>query len=77
MDDLQLVGEQLNIQREGEVFVLDPKDGFKVDATGNRLWPNGKPMLNSSGKLVWDDGTVMLGADGKLSKKVDPSKPPS
>ncbi len=30
MDDLQLVGEQLNIQREGEVFVLDPKNGFKV-----------------------------------------------
>jgi hypothetical protein len=30
MDDLQLVGEELNIQREGEVFVLDPKAGFKV-----------------------------------------------
>ncbi len=29
-DDLQLVGEQLNIQREGEVFVLNPKDGFRV-----------------------------------------------
>jgi hypothetical protein len=30
MDDLQLVGEQLKIQREGEVFVVDPKAGFKV-----------------------------------------------
>jgi len=30
VDDLQLVREALNIQREGEVFVLDPKDGFKV-----------------------------------------------
>src|SRR4051794_5273079 len=30
VDDLQLVGEQMNIQREGEVFVLDPKAGFKV-----------------------------------------------
>ncbi len=30
MDDLQLVGEQLGIQREGEVFVLEPKSGFKV-----------------------------------------------
>jgi hypothetical protein len=30
MDDLQLVGEQLNIQRDGEVFVIDPKSSFKV-----------------------------------------------
>jgi hypothetical protein len=30
MDDLQLVGEQLGVQREGEVFVITPKDGFKV-----------------------------------------------
>ena len=30
MDDLQLVGEQLNIQREGEVFVIDPQAGFKL-----------------------------------------------
>jgi peroxiredoxin len=29
-DDLQLVGEQLNIRREGEVFVIVPKEGFKV-----------------------------------------------
>jgi hypothetical protein len=30
MDDLQLVGEQLGVQREGEVFVITPKDGFKI-----------------------------------------------
>jgi hypothetical protein len=30
MDDLQLVGEQLGVQREGEVFVLNPKKGFEV-----------------------------------------------
>jgi mono/diheme cytochrome c family protein len=46
MDDLQLVGEQMNIQREGEVFVLDPKDGFKVAYRGplddrfNKAAPN-------------------------------------
>ena len=34
MDDLQLVAEQMNIRREGEVFVLDPKDGFKVAYRG-------------------------------------------
>ena len=30
MDELQLVGEQLGISREGEVFVVAPKTGFKV-----------------------------------------------
>src|SRR5262245_36329482 len=30
MDELQLVGEQMGIQREGEVYVLNPKDNFKV-----------------------------------------------
>jgi hypothetical protein len=34
MDDLQLVGEQMNIRREGEVFVLDPKADFKVAYRG-------------------------------------------
>ena len=34
MDDLQLVGEQLGVQREGEVFVLDPKDGFRIAYRG-------------------------------------------
>jgi hypothetical protein len=30
MDDTQLVGEQLGVRREGEVFVLDPKNGFRI-----------------------------------------------
>ena len=30
MDELQLVGEQLGIAREGEIFVVAPKTGFKV-----------------------------------------------
>jgi hypothetical protein len=30
MDELQLVGEDLGVQRDGEVFVLEPKTGFKV-----------------------------------------------
>ena len=34
MDDLQLVGEQMNIQRDGEVFVLDPKAGFRIAYRG-------------------------------------------
>ena len=34
MDDLQLVGEQMGIQRDGEVFVLDPKGAFKIAYRG-------------------------------------------
>ncbi len=30
VDELQLVGESLGIQREGEVFVITPKDGFAI-----------------------------------------------
>jgi peroxiredoxin len=30
VDELQLVGESLGVQREGEVFVVEPKSGFKI-----------------------------------------------
>ncbi len=30
MDELQLVGESLGVQREGEVFVVDPQSGFRI-----------------------------------------------
>jgi hypothetical protein len=30
MDDLQLVGEQLGVEHDGEVFVINPKDGFSI-----------------------------------------------
>jgi hypothetical protein len=30
MDDLQLVGEQLGVEHDGEVFVINPKDGFTI-----------------------------------------------
>ncbi len=30
MDELQLVGEDLGVKREGEVFVIEPKSGFKI-----------------------------------------------
>jgi mono/diheme cytochrome c family protein len=69
--------ELLEVVRHERETISGEKDTFKVDATGARLWPNGKPMLNSSGKLVWDDGELMFDEDGKLSKPVDPAKPPS
>lgn len=30
VDELQLVGESLGVQREGEIFVITPKDGFRI-----------------------------------------------
>lgn len=30
VDELQLVGESLGVQREGEIFVVDPKNGFRI-----------------------------------------------
>ncbi len=30
MDELQLVGESLGVQKDGEVFIIDPKKNFKV-----------------------------------------------
>ena len=30
VDELQLVGDSLGVQREGEVFIVEPKSGFKI-----------------------------------------------
>jgi len=30
VDELQLVGESLGVQKEGEIFVVDPKNSFKI-----------------------------------------------
>ncbi len=30
VDELQLVGESLGVQREAEIFVIDPKNGFRI-----------------------------------------------
>jgi mono/diheme cytochrome c family protein len=42
----------------------DPK---QVDAAGNMLWPNGKPMLDTAGKLITPDGQPLFDADNKLT----------
>ncbi len=34
MDEYQLVGESLGVQREGEVFVIDPKNAFSIAYRG-------------------------------------------
>lgn len=64
------------VRHEREIIGKEDPTLFAVDPAGNRMWGNGKPMLNDSGKLVWDDGTAMFDAtSGELTQKVDPTKP--
>ncbi len=67
----------LEVTRHERETLSGEEGDFKVDAEGNRLWPNGKPMLDASGKLVFDDGTPMFDADFQFTQPVDASKPPS
>lgn len=67
----------LEVTRHERETLSGEEGTFEVDAEGNRLWPNGSPMLDSSGKLVWDDGEPMFDADGKLTRDIDASQPPS
>jgi len=67
----------LEVARHERETLSGEEGDFEEDAEGNRLWPNGEPMLDSSGKLIWDDGELMFDEDGHLTKDVDPSQPPS
>lgn len=67
----------LEVTRHERETLSGEEGTFEVDAEGNRLWPNGEPMLDDSGTLVWDDGEPMFGEDGKLTKDIDQTQPPS
>jgi mono/diheme cytochrome c family protein len=69
--------ELLEVTRHERETLSGEEGDFEVDAEGNRLWPNGEPMLDSSGALVWDDGEPMFDADGNLTKDVDASQKPA
>jgi len=68
--------ELLEVVRHERETLGGEKD-VKVDAAGNRLWPNGKPMLNAAGKLVWDDGTPMFDDKYQFTKPVDQTTAPT
>ena len=55
------------VRYEREVLSGVPADPKQVNAAGNMLWPNGKPMLDASGKLITPDGTPLFDADNKLT----------
>jgi mono/diheme cytochrome c family protein len=69
--------ELLEVARHERETLSGEEGDFEVDAEGNRLWPNGEPMLDASGNLVWDDGEKMFDEDGHLTREVDASQPPS
>jgi len=68
--------ELLEVVRHERETLSGEKD-VEVDAAGNRLWPNGSPMLNAAGKLVWDDGTLMFDEKYEFTKPVDQSTAPT
>lgn len=67
----------LEVTRHERETLSGEEGTFEVDAEGNRLWPNGEPMLDASGTLVWDDGEPMFDDEGKLTKEIDQTQPPS
>ena len=47
VDELQLVGESLGVQREGEIFIVTPRDGFRIAYHGP-LAANGKAYTSDA-----------------------------
>lgn len=68
--------ELLEVVRHERETLGGEKD-VKMDAEGNREWPNGKPMLDASGKLIGPDGQPLFNAESKLATPVDASQPPA
>ena len=67
----------LEVTRHERETLSGEEGDFEEDAEGNRLWPNGEPMLDASGTLIWDDGEPMFDDEGKLTKDIDASQPPA
>ena len=67
MDDLQLVGEQLGVQREGEVFVITPKDGFKVAYHGplDSRFASNSPNIGAKAKDAFTASAIDAVLAGK------------
>ena len=67
MDELQLVAEQLGVKREGEIFVIDPKNGFKVAYHGpvDDRFANGSPNLKAAAKKAYTANAIDAVLAGK------------
>src|SRR6185436_11257919 len=68
MDELQLVGEQLGYKREGEIYVLDPKNNFKVAYHGpldDRFGKTSAPNVKSAVKAAYTRDAIDAVLSGK------------
>jgi AhpC/TSA family len=67
MDEQQLVGEQLGVKREAEVYVLDPKSNFKVAYHGplDDRFAKTSPNLKSAAKSSWTSDAIDAVLAGK------------
>ena len=61
MDELQLVGEKLGYEREGEVFIITPKDGFKVAYHGplDDRFARSTPNVKAAAKDAYNRKSVV------------------
>jgi mono/diheme cytochrome c family protein len=55
------------VRYEREILSGVTADPNRVDAAGNLLWPDGKPMLEATGNLITSDGKPLFDPDGKLT----------
>tara|TARA_B100000678_G_scaffold64418_1_gene52545 strand:+ start:37337 stop:39412 length:2076 start_codon:yes stop_codon:yes gene_type:complete len=65
MDDAKLVGEDLGVSRAGEVFVIDPKQGFKVVYHGPVS--GAEPYLKTALDQIVAEEPVNVSASEELS----------
>jgi len=70
-DDLQLVGEQLGVQREGEIFVINPAKGFEVAYHGplDDRFAKSTVSLKSDAKEAWTTNAIDALLAGKSVDK--------
>ncbi|HVY89153.1 MAG TPA: redoxin domain-containing protein [Hyphomonadaceae bacterium] len=71
MDEQQLVGEQLGVKREAEVYVLDPKANFKIAYHGplDDRFAKGSPNLKSAAKDAYTSNAIDAVLAGKPVSK--------
>lgn len=60
MDDLQLVGEQLGVKHDGEIFVIDPKANFKIAYHGplDDRFNSARPNTNAAAKTAYTAAAI-------------------
>jgi hypothetical protein len=75
IDELQLVGESLGVQKEGEVFVIEPKSGFKIAYHGplDERFNKASPNLKAAAKEAYAANAIdaVLAGKAVATSRVD------